>query len=238
MKRILIGELEIEIVRKDIKNIHLAVYPPHGKVRLAYPKDVNENTIRLYAISKLSWIKKQQRKFVQQDRLTSRNYLDRETHYLFGKKYLLKVIVENKPAQVTIKRKTVIELSVRPGSTKEQKQKVLEDYYREELKERITVLLDKWQKKTGIKVNDFGVKKMKTKWGTCNREAKRIWLNLELAKKPIQCLEYIIVHEMVHILERHHNDRFQHLLKQYMPKWKHLKQELNNLPVSHLDWEY
>ena len=238
MEKLEIGNLEIEVVRKDIKNIHLSVYPPHGKVRLAHPLNVNDNTIRLYAISKLSWIKKQQRKFAKQDRLTARNYSDRETHYLFGKKYLLKVIELDKPPQVNIKRKTTMELCVRPGSTKEQKQKVLDDFYREELKARITNLLEKWQQKTSIKINAFGVKKMKTKWGTCNTEAKRIWLNLELAKKPIQCIEYIIVHEMIHTLERHHNERFEALLKQYLPKWKHLKEELNNLPVSHLEWEY
>jgi hypothetical protein len=233
-----IGNLEIEIVKKDIKNIHLAVYPPLGKVRLASPLDVNDKTIRLYALSKLGWIKRQQRRFAKQDRLTIRNYIDRETHYLFGRKYLLKVIEADQPASVKIKRNTVLELVVRPGSTKAQKEQVIEDFYREQLKTRLTDLIDKWQDRTGITIKEYGVRKMKTKWGTCNREAKRIWLNLELAKKPLSCVEYIIVHEMVHILERHHNDRFHALMKQFMPRWKHLKQELNNLPVSHLDWEY
>lgn len=238
MKRIQIGELEIEVVKKDIKNIHLAVYPPKGKVRIAAPKDVNEKTIRLYAISKLGWINKNRRKFAKQDRQTNREFVDRESHYLFGRKYLLKVIESNKPQGVSIKRKTIIELSVKPGADREQRERILEDFYREELKKHITDLLDKWQTKTGIQVKHYGVKKMKTKWGTCNQDARRIWLNLELAKKPVNCIEYILVHEMVHIKERLHNDRFNALMSQFMPRWKQLKDELNRLPVSHMDWGY
>lgn len=238
MKRMQIGELEIEVVKKDIKNIHLAVYPPKGKVRIAVPKDVNEKTIRLYAISKLGWINKNRRKFAKQDRQSNREFVDRESHYLFGRKYLLKIVESNKPQGVSIKGKTIIELSVKPGTDREQRQRVLEDFYREELKKHITDLLDKWQEKTSIQVKHYGVKKMKTKWGTCNQEARRIWLNLELAKKPLGCIEYILVHEMIHIKERLHNDRFHALMSQFMPRWKSLKDELNRLPVSHMDWGY
>jgi predicted metal-dependent hydrolase len=230
-----IGALDIEVVRKEIKNIHLSVYPPRGKVRLAAPKGTNEKTIRLYAISKLGWIRKQQRKFARMDRQSEREFVDRETHYLFGRRFLLKIIESNKPQGVRIKSKTILELSVKPGANREQRAEVLESFYREELKKHITDLLDKWQLRTGIRVHHFGVKKMKTKWGTCNQEARRIWLNLELAKKPVNCIEYILVHEMIHIRERLHNDRFHVLMKQHLPRWKHLKDELNRLPVSHID---
>lgn len=233
-----IGELEIDIVRKEIKNLHLGVYPPNGKVRIAVPKGVNDRTVRLYAISKLGWIRKQQRKFVRQDRQSHREYVNRETHYLFGRPYLLKVIEVSQPQRVCIKNKRVLELCVRPGANREQRAKVMEDFYRAELKKHLTELLEKWERRTGIKVNEAGVKKMRTKWGTCNSEARRIWINLELAKKPLGCLEYILVHEMVHIRERLHNDRFQALVYQFLPRWKHLKDELNQLPVSHMEWGY
>ncbi len=233
-----IGELKVEVIKKDIKNIHLAVYPPNGLVRLTSPKDVNDSTIRLYTISKLSWIKKQQRKFSKQERQPERNYISRESHYFFGKRYLLKLVESQLSSNASIQNKTYITLTTKSDSTKEQKEKLLEDFYRAEIKKRIPELIEKWEKKMGIKVSSWGVKKMTTKWGTCNREAKRIWINLELAKKPIECLEYIIVHEMVHIIERHHNDKFMALMSKYLPKWKLLKNELNNTPVSHIDWEY
>ncbi len=237
MKVMEIGELKIEVVKKEIKNIHLAVYPK-GNIRLTSPRDLKDSTIRLYAISKLSWIKRQQRKFEKQERESYRNYVERESHYLFGKRLLLKLKEAEMPSKVLIRNKTQLELTVRPGADREKKEKLLEEFYRNELKKRIPELIEKWEKKIGVKVSAWGVKKMTTKWGTCNREAKRIWINLELAKKPISCLEYIIVHEMVHIIERHHNDKFMSLMTKHLPKWKQLKNELNTSPVSHIDWEY
>lgn len=237
MKEMEIGELKIEVVKKEVKNIHLAVYPK-GNIRLTSPRDLKDSTIRLYAISKLSWIKRQQRKFEKQERESYRNYVERESHYLFGKRLLLKLNEAEMPGKVLIKNKTQLQLTIRPGADREKKEKLVEEFYRIELKKRIPELIEKWEKKIGVKVSSWGVKKMTTKWGTCNREAKRIWINLELAKKPLSCLEYIIVHEMVHIIERHHNDKFMSLMTKHLPKWKQLKNELNTSPVSHIDWEY
>jgi len=218
--------------------MHLAVYPPRGKVRLAVPTNVSNETIKLFTISKLGWIKKQQRKFTSQDRQNARNYVNRESHYFFGRKYQLRVIEEEKPMRVKLVGKSRIELHVRPNSTREQREAVLTEWYRAELKDILPSIIGKWESKMGISLNSWGVRQMKTKWGTCNKEAKRILINLELAKKPIQCLEYIIVHELVHLLERKHNDQFMAYMDKYMPNWKGLRSDLNRMPVSHVDWEY
>lgn len=237
MEEIKVGEINIEVELKDIKNIHLSVYPPKGRVRIAAPSRMDLDTIRIYAISKLSWIKKQQRKFLAQVREAPREYLSKEGHYYLGSRYLLKVIEHDAPHAVIIKHKT-IQLFVRPGTDMKKKQAIMDGWYRAQLKELIRPIIAKWEKAMGVSLNEFGIKKMKTKWGTCNIDAKRIWLNLELAKKPFHCIEYIIVHEMVHLLERNHNDRFIGYMNHFLPEWRHLKDELNSLPVSHIDWEY
>jgi hypothetical protein len=232
------SNLSIDIVRKDIKNMHLAVYPPTGRVRIAVPLRVNDEAIKLFAISKISWIRKQQRNFESQDRQAPRQFKERESHYFLGKRYLLRITENDAPAKVELKTKTYIDLIVRPNTTAEQKQTILNEWYRTELKKLVQPLIDKWQRQIGVTVDDWQVKQMKTKWGTCNIEKKRIWINLELAKKPIHCLEYIIVHELIHLLERHHNDRFLSLMEKHMPQWKFYRDELNRLPVSHGEWTY
>lgn len=237
MESFSIGNIEVEVVKKNIKNIHLAVYPPNGKVRLAAPAEVNDETLRLFTISKLVWIKRQQKKFNLQDRQTERKYVNRETHYFLGKKYLLKVIEDCKFAKVGVTKNTIV-LSVKPAATQLQKQSLINEWYRAELKKLVPAIVDKWEKQMGVQVEEWGVKQMKTKWGTCNIKAKRIWLNLELAKKPVKCLDYIIAHEMIHLLERHHNDLFLAYMNKFVPNWKQIKNELNKLPVSHADWEY
>ena len=238
MQTIEIGSLSIEIVRKDIKNIHLAVYPPNGRVRLATPQHVEEETIRLFVLSKLTWIKAQQRKFTDQNRQGPREYIERESHYFQGRRYLLRITEENKPPKVVLKNKTYLDLHIRPGTPVAQRQNIVNEWYRAQLKTQIEPLLEKWLPIIGVTLNDWQVKYMRTKWGTCNIEARRIWINLELAKKPVACLEFIIVHELVHLLERRHNDRFLAYMNRFLPNWKQLRDELNRLPVSHLEWEY
>lgn len=232
------SQLSIDVVRKDIKNMHLAVYPPTGRVRIAAPLRIDDEAVRLFAISKIGWIRKHQRNFEAQDRQPQRQFKERESHYFLGKRYLLRIIEQEAPPQVVFKTKTYIDLYVRPNNTTEQRQVVLNEWYRSELKKLIQPIIEKWEKQIGVTVDDWQVKQMKTKWGTCNIEKKRIWINLELAKKPIICLEYIVVHEMIHLLERKHNVRFLSLMEKFMPQWKFYKEELNRLPVSHGEWSY
>ncbi len=235
--RFAIGDIEVDVVLKEIKNIHLSVYPPTGRVRISAPSYMNIDSLRLYAISRLGWIKKQQRKLLAQERETPREYLNRESHYLWGKRYLLKIVERDAPPFVDLQHSSIL-LHIRPDATQEKKQLVLDEWYRQLLKAAIPDLILSWEKKIGVRVNEFGVRKMKTRWGTCNPEARRIWVNLELAKKPQECLEYIVVHEMVHILERHHNERFIALMDNVMSKWRSLRDDLNRLPVKHEKWGY
>jgi predicted metal-dependent hydrolase len=238
MHQITVGNISIDVVRKDIKNLHLGVYPPNGRVRIASPLKIDDEAVRLFAISKMAWIKKHQLKFEAQQRQSERQFVSGESHYYKGNRYLLNVIYHNAGSKVEIRNKTYIDLYVRVGSTLEQREKVLTEWYRRQLKDQIPSLIDKWQKIIGIKVNDWGIKKMKTKWGTCTIASCRIWLNLELAKKPEHCLEYIIVHEMIHLIERNHTDRFVAYMNKFMPQWHLYKEELNRSMLSHEIWSY
>ncbi len=238
MHQITVGNISIDVVRKDIMNLHLGVYPPNGRVRIASPLKIDDEAVRLFAISKMAWIKKHQLKFEAQQRQSERQFVSGESHYYKGNRYLLNVIYHNAGSKVEIRNKTYIDLHVRVGSTLEQREKVLTEWYRRQLKDQIPSLIDKWQKIIGIKVNDWGIKKMKTKWGTCTIASCRIWLNLELAKKPEHCLEYIIVHEMIHLIERNHTDRFVAYMNKFMPQWHLYKEELNRSMLSHEIWSY
>lgn len=238
MEQITISNIKIDVVRKDIKNIHLAVYPPTGRVRIAAPLKVNEDTIRLFAISKLGWIKNNQRKFEEQVRISQREYKQRESHYFQGRRYLMTIIETTGAPKIVLKNKKFIELHIKPETSTIKRHEILTEWYRIQLKNQIPIIIEKWEKVLNVKVDDWQVKQMKTKWGSCNIEKKRIWINLELAKKPEHCLEYIIFHEMVHLLERHHNDNFLYFMDTHLPNWKQLKTELNKLPISHADWIY
>ena len=237
MKQIMLNDICIDIVRKDIKNVYLSVYPPSGKVRISVPLRMDTETIRVFAVSKLGWIKKHQAKLLEQKREAPREYINRESHYYLGKRYLLKVIEHNLAPKVVLTHNT-IELYVLDETVLEKNKAVLDNWYRQRLKEIVPGYIAKWEQLMNVKVEEFGIKKMKTKWGTCNREAGRIWLNLELAKKPLHCIEYIIVHEMVHLLERKHNDLFISYMDKFLPKWRFYKEELNKSPLRHENWSY
>lgn len=232
-----LGEIAIDVVKKDIKNIHLSVYPPAGKVRISAPLWMDLDTIRVFAITKLGWIKSQQQKLREQERETPREYLDRESHYVWGKRYLLKVVEKGVAPEVELKHNKMI-LQIRPATSHERKKAVLDAWYREKLKEVVSALIAKWEPLMGVKVERFFVQRMKTKWGSCSPDAKSIRLNTDLAKKPPECLEYIVVHEMAHLLEPTHNTRFIALMDRFMPKWRFYKDGLNKLPVRHEDWVY
>lgn len=236
--RITVGGIEVEVVRKDIKNLHLGVYPPDGRVRVATPLVLSDDAVRLAVIGKLSWVKKQQAKFDAQARQSQREMVNGESHYFLGERYRLQVVEHNGPARIALHGRHSIQLFMRSQTTAEQREQILQRWYRVQLKALIPPLLEKWQPVIGAQVADWGIKKMKTKWGTCNVSARRIWLNLELAKKPVQCIEYIVVHEMLHLLERHHNDRFTALMDKYLPTWRVCRDTLNHAPLGHDTWSY
>ncbi len=195
--QITVNDLVVDVVRKNIKNLHLGVYPPAGRVRVAAPLRVNDEAVRLFTISRLAWIKRQQAKFAGQERQSAREFVSGESHYYQGNRYLLNVMYRKGSPAVIIRNNKTMDLFVRIDSDTFERERVLTTWYRRRLKEEITPLIAKWEAIIGVKVAEWGVKQMKTKWGTCNIEARRIWLNLELIKKPVHCLEYIIVHEAI-----------------------------------------
>lgn len=237
MQQIMLGDIRIDVVYKDIKNVHLSVYPPSGKVRISAPLRIDLDTIRIFAISKLGWIKKQQTKLLEQERETPREYINRESHYYLGRRYLLKVF-ENGASRKIILKHSTIELHIKESTPQEKMKIMLDSWYRQRLKEIIPEHIKKFEELMDLKVEESAIKRMKTKWGTCNKEAGRIWLNLELIKKPLHCIEYIIVHEMVHLLERKHNEVFIAYMDKYLPKWRFYKEELNKSPLRHESWSY
>lgn len=237
VRQLKLGDMVVDVVLKDIKNIHLSVHPPTGRVRISAPSRMSIDTIRVFAISKLGWIKEQQRKLQEQERETPREYLERESHYVWGKRYLLDVSENDQAPSVELKHSRML-LRVRPGTDESRRQAIVEGFYREQIKKAVPPLIEKWVPLLGVKVDRFFVQRMKTRWGSCNAGAGHIRLNTELAKKPPECLEYIVVHEMTHLLEPTHNDRFRALMDRFMPKWKFYLDHLNRFPISHEDWTH
>jgi predicted metal-dependent hydrolase len=228
----IVAGIEVELVQKNIKNLHLAVYPPDGRVRLAAPDDVNLKTLELYVTSKIGWIKKQQRKFKTVNRQSPRQYINRESHYYLGMRYLLRVHESDHPyryPKVVCNTKKYIDLYVREGYTTEQKAEQMKEWYRAELKKILGELIPKWEGTLGVKVNNIKVQTMKTKWGSCNTDNKNVLFNIELAKKPFECIEYVVVHELLHLIERTHSDYFRALLDKHIPNWRQYKGQLNEL---------
>lgn len=236
--QITVSGFTIDVVRKDIKNLHLAVYPPTGRVRIATPLALDDEAVRLFAISKLRWIKRHQANFQSQERQSGREYVSGESHYYQGNRYLLNVIYTDAKPYVTIPNKTTIDLIVPTGSDPSYRERILTLWYRQQLKAAAGSLITKWEAQIGVQVSAWGIKQMKTKWGTCNTEARRIWLNLELIKKPAHCIEYVIVHELVHLQERHHNDKFISTMNTHLPQWRLYSDELNRAPLGNAVWSY
>ena len=236
-EQIELGDLSVDVVLKEIKNIHLSVYPPTGRVRIAAPEQTSLDTLRIFAISKLDWIRRQQRKLREQQRESPREYLDRESHYVWGKRYLLRIAEVDAPPKVELRPRQLL-LRVRPGTDAEKRETLLEGWYRNQLKEAVPQLLEQWQPRLGVQAERFFVQRMKTKWGSCNPQARTLRLNSELAKKPPGCLEYIVVHELVHLLEPTHNARFVELMDHFLPQWRDRRDVLNRLPVRRESWSY
>ncbi|GAC1394192.1 MAG: SprT family zinc-dependent metalloprotease [Ktedonobacteraceae bacterium] len=236
--QITVHGLVVDVVRKDIKNLHLGVYPPAGRIRVAAPLRVNDEAVRLFTISRLGWIQRQQAKFEGQERQSAREFVSGESHYYQGNRYLLNVVYRKGTPAVELRNNKMLDMFVRTESDTAERERVLTAWYRRRLKEEIAPLIAKWEAIIGVEVVEWSVKQMKTRWGTCNIEAQRIWLNLELIKKPVHCLEYVVVHEMIHLLERHHNERFVAYMNKFMPLWQHYREELNRAPLGHETWEY
>lgn len=240
-----LGDLTIAIQHKPIKNLHLSVNPPAGHIRISAPLNTTPDTIRLFAIAKLPWITQQQRKLQAQARQAPRQYIPRESHYLWGQRYLLEIC--ETPACKTLACKNTakprveitprkLRLHLPPNSTQLQRQALLERTYRQQLKQAIPPLIAKWERLMGVNITGFTIRKMKTKWGSCSPNLRTIRLNLALAQKPREYLEYVLIHEMTHLLEPTHNKRFISLLDQFMPQWRCYRDELNRLPLSHQPW--
>ncbi len=235
MQQLTLADINIEITQKNIRNLHLRVNSPDGRVTISAPKRMNINTIREFAESKLDWIKKQQAKIKSVVRESPKCFESNENHYFNGKRYTLQVI-ENKATPKVVLNGNTMELYVKPESSPEKRQSIVDEWYRIQLKATIPAYIEKWERLMKVKIKEFAIKKMKTKWGTCNRKDKRIWLSLELAKKPAYCLEYVIVHELTHLLERQHNARFYALMWEFLPEWQFYKKELNKPYLSYPDF--
>ena len=233
-----VGGIRVEVARKPIKNLHLSVYPPEGRVRVSAPLRLDDEAVRLAVASRLGWVQRKRKLFLDQPRQSEREMVSGESHYFQGRRYRLRVEEHDEPNQVSLNGASELTMRVRPGADRDKREQILNDWYRRHLKALVPELICEWQPIMDVRVADWGIKKMKTRWGSCNVRDHRVWLNLDLAKKPPHCLEYVLVHEMVHLLERHHNDRFRELMDQFLPQWRLYRDELNQAPLAYEEWAY
>lgn len=229
-----IGGVDISAEKKQIKNMYIRVLPPDGKVKITAPVSASDDAIRMFAISRIAWIKKQRQKFAEQPRQTERHYVTGESYYLWGVRYRLDVVYSNVRNDIAVSGSKII-MQVRKDSTPQQRANVMEEWYRGILKNAIPPVFEKCERIVGVKAKEWQVKNMTTKWGTCNIQAKRIWLNLQLAKKTPECLEYVIIHELVHLLEKSHNEVFRAYMDNFYPNWRTVKAHLNEQMLDHMD---
>ena len=229
-----ISGIQIEVQKKNIKNLHLVVTPPDGKVRVSAPVHMSDESIAMFVRTKLTWIRKQQEKFEQQPRQSAREYVSGETLYVFGKQYFLHVEYSYKGNSLVLSGNEAI-LTVRKESTSKQREAFVNEWYRALLKEKIETYLPKWENITGLYCDSWQTKYMTTRWGTCNTKTRKLWFNLQLAKKPIECIEYVILHELAHLKVRNHSKEFVAILDQYMPYWREIKKLLNDLKLDHME---
>ena len=230
-----LGKLSIVVTRKNIKHVHLSVYPPDGRVTLVAPLLTRLDVARAYAISRLGWIRQQQAKLKSQARETPRKFIERESHYLWGRRRLLSVVCRDAKPSVSLDHKRIT-LTVRPGAGAQRRAEVIHDWHKSLLHEAVPPLIQKWERKLKVKVTGYFLQRMKTKWGSCNHRAGHIRLNTELVKKPKDLLEYVVVHELAHLLEPTHSERFAAILDKHWPTWREARTELNDLPLSAEAW--
>jgi predicted metal-dependent hydrolase len=235
VETIKLGEISIAVTRKDIKNVHLSVHPPHGRVTLSAPKTTRLEVARAYAISRLGWIRVQRKKLADQARETPRQFINRESHALWGRRHLMRVVYKDAKASVTLDHKRIT-LTVRPGAGAAKRAKVVHEWHKTLLHRVVPGLIQKWEQKLKVEVQDYFLQRMKTRWGSCNYRAGHIRLNTELVKKPKDLLEYVIVHEMAHLIDPKHSDRFIAILSENYPTWREARAELNELPLTAEVW--
>lgn len=231
-----VSGFRVEVVRKAIKNLHIGVYPPDGRVRVAAPLALSDAALRVAVVARLPWIRRQQRSFEGQARQSEREMVGGESHYFLGQRYRLDVVETKGRSKVALRRRNTLELHVAGELPTKERERVLLSWYREQLRAIVPELLAKWQPLLGVEVGGWGIKRMKTKWGSCNAEARRIWLNLELAKQPHACIEYVVVHELAHLLVRRHDAEFQGLLDRHLPRWRATRDQLNAAPLANASW--
>ena len=230
--------ITVQVIKKSIKNLHVSVLPPNGRVRITAPLKMKDEAIRMAIISRFTWTKKQQTKFKNQERQSIREYVSGESHYFLGKAYRLKIETTDGISLVFIKGKTQLVMRVAKDSTTDKRGELLDKWYRTQLRVIFEKLISKWEKKMKVSVTKVGIRRMKTRWGSCNQEQKSIWLNLELIKKPASSIEYVLVHEFCHLKEKKHNNVFLSLMDKNMPKWRMYKDDLNKMPLSYEKWTY
>jgi predicted metal-dependent hydrolase len=234
--RIIVGGLRVDVVRKPIKNLHMGVYPPNGRVRVAAPETVSDDAVRLAVVTRMGWIKRQRAKFEAQARQSERAYVSGESHFFLGRRYRLNVVSYEGVARISIRNSRTVDFRIRASCAVAEREKAFLNWSRRELRKVAAPLIEKWAPLVEVPAPRWGIRRMKTKWGTCNAEAGRIWLNLELIKKPIHCLEYVIVHEMVHFRVRNHDERFIAMMGELLPRWSSIREELNASPLGHENW--
>lgn len=230
------SDIAIALTRKDVKHVHLSVHPPTGRVTLVAPNGTRSEVARAYAISKLGWIREQQAKMRGQARETPRRLVERESHYLWGRRYLLTVREKEAKPSIRLSHRAVM-LTVRPGSSGAKRAAVMHEWHKSLLHKAVRELIAQWEPKLGVNVAGYFIQRMKTKWGSCNHRARTIRLNTELVKKPKELLEYVVVHEMLHLLEPTHNERFVGLMSRSCPAWREARAELNELPLAAASWK-
>ena len=230
-----LGEITVAVTRKDIKHVHLSVHPPSGRVTLVAPQGTRPEVARAYAISRLGWIRDQQSRFRDQAREPLRQYVERESHYLWGRRHLLSVMEEDAKPSIKLGHRRIT-LTVRPGSSRTKREKVMHEWHRALLHDAVPRLIGKWEPRLGVKVAGYFLQRMKTKWGGCNHEAGNIRLNTELVKKPKDLLEYVVVHEMIHLIAPTHSEQFLMLLSKHYPSWREARADLNEWPLRADSW--
>jgi predicted metal-dependent hydrolase len=231
-----IGEIAIAVARKDIKHVHLSVHPPSGRVTLVAPRGTRPEVARAYAVSKLGWIRDQQAKLRGQARETPRQFVERESHYLWGRRFLLSVREKEAKPSVQLDHRRIV-LTIRPGTSRLKRETVLHEWHKSLLHHALPGLIQKWERRLGVKVTGYFLQRMKTKWGSCNHLARNIRLNTELVKKPKDLLEYVVVHEMIHLIAPTHNEQFLALMSKHYPAWREARAELNELPLAAEAWK-